>query len=97
MWISTAIKIAELIYDEAHKDGMGLPERLARYPGCRALLSVKSLNSANGSHVIYWDGASILDPSTLRRYNIVEEIDDARGITFFKAPVLQRAPERAGR
>jgi ABC-type bacteriocin/lantibiotic exporter with double-glycine peptidase domain len=42
--------------------------------GRRALLQVPSLNYAKGSHMIYWNGRELLDPSNLQVYRFIENV-----------------------
>lgn len=74
----------ELVYDQSYREGLSVSQRLARYPDHRALLSVRSLNSEKGWHVVFWDGQALHDPSTLNRYTGIDEIEEARGIILFK-------------
>lgn len=36
--------------------------------GSRAILQVPSLNYENSSHIVYWDGIELFDPSVLSKY-----------------------------
>ena len=42
--------------------------------GRRALVSVPSLNYPDGSHMIYWDGIAVLDPSDKKTYQRFDEL-----------------------
>lgn len=48
----------------------------------RAMLSVPSLNTENGSHHVYWDGESLFDPSTKKTYAYLSSVFITNVIIF---------------
>lgn len=56
--------------------GIFAPEAFRNFAwGRRALLSVPSLNIAGGLHMVYYDGATVFDPSPLKSYNRFEDLN----------------------
>lgn len=63
-----------------HGDAMEMVQKLLWKR--RALLSVNSLNIKGGSHMVYWDGDIIHDPSPERTYQHIESCIISRAIIF---------------
>jgi hypothetical protein len=55
--------------------------------GRRALMSVPSLNSQRGWHMIYFDGATVFDPSPLKRYTSFDELRPDEIVLFQERPL----------
>lgn len=55
----------------------------------RALLSVHSLNTADGNHMIYWDGMRIWDPSPKRTYLHLRSAHVQRVTVFDEEAILE--------
>lgn len=53
--------------------------------GRRALLSVPSLNYPDGWHMIYWDGVTVFDPSTLKTYERWDQLRPEEMVLFREA------------
>ena len=58
---------------ELHSTSQLMPKMLW---GRRALLQVKSLNFEGESHMVYWDGHTLHDPSNKRQYSSLAQVFD---------------------
>jgi prepilin-type processing-associated H-X9-DG protein len=56
---------------------------LSLLQGRRAIIQVASLNHENASHVVYWDGHTLHDPSTKQVYRWLDQLVSAEHVTVF--------------
>lgn len=50
--------------------------------GRRAMVTVRSKNNRDGTHMVYWDGQTMFDPCTREVYGSWEEVEPMEAVIF---------------